>query len=541
MKRARKNKWELPLFIIVGMLLAIKLIDIFPLEKVYSQSLTSKKEQITKNSFSTFLKELAFNKLNKGSVDFDIERPFQADSAMNLSLESVSDLALKNSLDIQIAQYDAYISRVSLKDAESIFDTFLKADVSFNRDRKTQISTFSGTEAINREYSLGIEKKIPTGTKFSLDTSGSKSKTDSVFTSLNPNYEVMAGISLKQELGKNFFGLADRSKIKITKIDIENSEFTSLDRIENILYNAQKAYWNLVLKNEEILIKKDMFREAEKLYKIYQDKYLIGLVEEAELLAMEALLYTRESDVSIAALAKETAKNNLLFLINKGGFDEDVRPEDSLLCSPKTVDLHEALLNAARYRRDYKRVNNELKKNKINIVVKENALWPEIDFEATLTRNNLNSEYNQALEGIGKKDNDEFLFKLSFKIPFENREAKADFEKINLEKKKFLLQLKRVERLILRELNDKVNQVNITRGQVRLYEKTVDIHKRKLDKQVQRLKSGRSSSDVLVRYEEDLLNARLAFVSYLFNYRVSLIELDLVQNTLLDKYWHDPL
>ena len=541
MKRARKNKWELPLFIIVGMLLAIKLIDIFPLEKVYSQSLTSKKEQITKNSFSTFLKELAFNKLNKGSVDFDIERPFQADSAMNLSLESVSDLALKNSLDIQIAQYDAYISRVSLKDAESIFDTFLKADVSFNRDRKTQISTFSGTEAINREYSLGIEKKISTGTKFSLDTSGSKSKTDSVFTSLNPNYEVMAGISLKQELGKNFFGLADRSKIKITKIDIENSEFTSLDRIENILYNAQKAYWNLVLKNEEILIKKDMFREAEKLYKIYQDKYLIGLVEEAELLAMEALLYTRESDVSIAALAKETAKNNLLFLINKGGFDEDVRPEDSLLCSPKTVDLHEALLNAARYRRDYKRVNNELKKNKINIVVKENALWPEIDFEATLTRNNLNSEYNQALEGIGKKDNDEFLFKLSFKIPFENREAKADFEKINLEKKKFLLQLKRVERLILRELNDKVNQVNITRGQVRLYEKTVDIHKRKLDKQVQRLKSGRSSSDVLVRYEEDLLNARLAFVSYLFNYRVSLIELDLVQNTLLDKYWHDPL
>ena len=83
----------------------------------------------------------------------------------------------------------------------------------------------------------------------------------------------MAEISITQELGKNIFGLADRADIKITKLDIENSEFTSLDSIEDSLSEAQKAYWKFVLKTEEVLIKQDMLKQAEKLYKIYQKLY----------------------------------------------------------------------------------------------------------------------------------------------------------------------------------------------------------------------------------------------------------------------------
>jgi len=460
---------------------------------------------------------------------------------IELSLEDVTELALENSLDIQIAKFDAYIKRTSQDKAESIFDTILSAEASYDYDKKMQSSTLAGSYTKEHSFSLGLEKKLPTGTTLSLDATNTKKRTDSIYAALNPYHEAEAEFTVKQSLGKNFFGLADRADIKVTRIDIENSDFTSLDKIEGDLFAVQESYWNFVLKDTELAIKKDMLKKAEVLFAIYKDKSSLGLVEESELLAIEALVFTRKSEVDIAALERETAKNNLLFLINQGGFKTEIRPKNNLFCSADTVDLYEVLNAAVQNRRDYKRIKNELKRNKINVVVRKNALWPEIDLEASFARNNLASDRSSAWEDFTKGSNDEIFFKLSFKVPLENREAKAEFEKINLEAERLLLRLKRLERLILQEINDKVNNVNTMQIQVKLFEQTVKIHTKKLDKQISRLEFGRSDADTLIRYEEDLLGARLSLATYLFRYRRSLIELDLAENSLLDKYWKEPL
>lgn len=464
-----------------------------------------------------------------------------ASFSLELSLQDVTNIALENSLDIQIAKFDAYISRLSLRKEKSIFDTFLNAEISFQRDKKMQTTTVFGTESKQHEFSFGLEKKIFTGTTIFLDVGGTKKRTNSTFSTLNPYNEALLELSITQELGKNFFGLADRSKIKITKIDIENSDFSSLDDIEAALAEVQESYWNFALNEEKLVITKEMLKEAQRLYEIYKNKYSLGIVEESELLAVEALLYTRKSNAAIAELERETAKNNLLFLINKGDFGQEISAKEKLALSNKDVNLPQALSRAIQCRRDYRRRINDVRKNKINLVVKSNALWPQIDLEASLNRNNLNLDRGQAWQDLAGNSNDEVFVSLSFKIPFERTSAKVELEEARLQKKKILLELKRTERLILQELNDKVNRVNVIQSQVKLYEKTVKIHEKKLKQQIKRLNFGRSDSDTLIRYEEDLLNARLSLVSYLFKYKVSLIELELAQNTLLDNYWKDSL
>lgn len=460
---------------------------------------------------------------------------------IELSLETVTKLALENSLDIQIAQYDSYISRTSLMDAESIFDTILSAEASYNRNKKAQASTIAGSQTKEHSFSLGLEKKLPSGTTVSLDATASKKRTDSTFSTLNPYNEALAEVSITQELGKNFFGLADRADIKVTKLDIENSQFTSLDDIEEILYQAQKSYWNLVLKENELLIRADMLKGAGKLYKIYENKYSLWLVEDGEFLAMEALVETRKSDLAVANLKRQAAKNDLLFLINRGDFQQKVVPKDRLVGSTAGIGLYAALKEATLSRRDYKQLKNELEKNGIYLVVKKNALWPQIDLEATLSRNNINSDRSSTWSGIASDSNDEIALTLTVKVPLENRKAKAELEKVSLEKQQLLLRLKRIERLILQEINDKVNQVNTSDNQVKLYQSIVNLHQRKLDNQIKRIGYGRSNADTLIQYEEDLLTARLALAENLYEYRVGMIEIDLAKNVLLDKYWDKPL
>jgi len=498
-------------------------------------------EKIKRSKYKVFLYLLLIVGLAANLTIAKAYSQAPAAALIKLSLGDVSRLALENSLDIQIAQYDTYISRTSLDDVQSIFDTIFRAEASYNRNKKAQASTFAGSQTKEYSFSLGLEKKLLTGTTLSLDATTTKTRTNSSYSTLNPYNEALVELTVKQELGKNFFGLADRAGIKLTKLDIENSEFTSLDDIEEILYKAQKAYWNLVLKNEELVIGEDIFKSAKRLYEIYQSKYSIGLVEESELLAIEALVYTRESDLTVAGLEQETAKNNLLFLLNKGDFKDKVKPKDKLGSDTARVDLYQMLKESINFRRDYKRIKNELEKSEIDLVVKKNALWPQIDLEATFARNNINAQRGSAWEGIPGNSNDEISLRLTIEVPLENREAKAELEKVRLEDSQLLLRLKRIERLILQEINDKVNQVNTSDNQVRLYQSIIKLHQKKLDNQIKRIGYGRSNADTLIQYEDDLLKARLALATNLYTYRVSLIELDLAKNVLLDKYWKESL
>ena len=461
--------------------------------------------------------------------------------ALTLSIDEVSRLALENSLDIQIAQYDAYMSRTSLEREESIFDTMLDAGVSYDRDKKESSSTLAGTDIRQTQYSLGLEKKFPTGTTASVDLDGKKYRSDSSFVSLNPYHEAEAGISLTQELGKNFFGLADRAKISVTKLDIENSDFTSLDDIENALADVQKAYWYLVLRYEIVSILEDMLEKAEKLFKAYQERYPLGLVEEADLLSVEALAKSRAADLAIAGLLRETAKNELLFLLNHGEFSQEIIPLDQLSMEMKSPDFYQVLRQAIKNRRDYKEAENNLAINKIELVVKKNALWPEIDLQATFSRNNLDATYGKAWGKLAGSSNDQAQLGISFKVPLENKEARANLSRERLKKEKLLLVLKRIERLILRQLNDDVSQVNTEQNQVLSYENIVEIHTKKLAEQIKRMLQGRSDTETLILYEEDLLNARRRLVEYRYSYRASVIDLEVAQNVLLDKYWEDPL
>lgn len=460
---------------------------------------------------------------------------------IELFLEDVSRLALENSLDVQIAKFDAYIERTSLKKEESIFDTFFNAKFGYEHDKRMQPTTLLGDEEKEHSFSAGLEKKLPIGTTVALDATSRKVRNNTPFASLNPYNEAQAKISIEQPLGKNFFGLSDRSNIKITKLDIENSDLISLDSIENSLYAAQKSYWNFVLKQTNLTIAQDMHDKARELYNIYKYRYSLGTVEEPEFLAIEALVVARQNEVLIAHLDKEAAKNDLIFLLNQGDFTQAITAKDQLSCDVHEVDLYKELRGAIESRRDYKRAKNEIKRNNIDVVVKKNALWPEIDLTASFTRNNLNSERNKAWSDIRDNSNDDVAVSLNFRIPLENRQAQSALKRANLEKRKSLLKLKRVERSVLRELNDKTNQVNTFKNQVELFESTVKIHEKKLIKQIERLKYGRSDADTLIRYEDDLLNARLSLASSFYQYRVSIIELALTKNSLLDQYWKEEL
>ncbi|NIM03501.1 TolC family protein [bacterium] len=130
---------------------------------------------------------------------------------------------------------------------------------------------------------------------------------------------------------------------------------------------------------------------------------------------------------------------------------------------------------------------------------------------------------------------------LSVSRPLGNRYAKSELEETELRKEQLLLSLKQIERFILKEVHNRVNEVNTLRSNLEKSYDILKLQRAKLEEEKRRLRYARTSSDILVRYEEDLLNAQISLALALFNYRHSVVNLDLTKNTLLGKYWKGPL
>ncbi|MCP4653188.1 MAG: TolC family protein [Candidatus Omnitrophica bacterium] len=464
---------------------------------------------------------------------------FAQESAVEVSLDTVMHLALTNSLDIQIAKYDTYIKRVDLSAAESIFDTLLNLEASYLKDKAPPSSTVSSTKKIEKTYLASLTKKMPTGTTLTLSGGDFRSDSDSGASLMNPYHKSFAGISLGQSLGKNFFGLADRALIKITKIDIENAVYSSLDDIEYILYQVQVAYWNLALKQEELKVKRSMLGEARRLHRIYKDKYQIGTAESTALFAMAANEKIREAEVLTARLEEEKAKNDLLCLLNEGNMSIKLKTADPLAMEPQNYDFYESLKVAIASRRDYRRVSNALRANGVDLKVKRNALWPEIDLEASFTKNGLSRKFSDAISQVPNQDNPQIYFGIKLQIPLENNLAKSDLRKTQLQNEQLLLSLKQTERLILKGIANEVKEVNTASSQLELAEAVVQLQQSKLDMELKSLGYGRSSSDLIIRYQDDLLLAKLSHAYAFFQYRIAQINLQLAKNTLLKQYWSE--
>ena len=462
---------------------------------------------------------------------------------VELSLESVSELALANNLDIQLAKFDAYIKRNDLYSAVSIFDTILTGGLSYTDDQRKSSSAFAGTQSRTNSYEFGLEKKFPTGTTVGLDFDHTRNWTNSAYATTNPAHDSQASLSVTQEIGKNFFGLIDRNEIKITKLDIENSDYSTIDKIEEYLAGVQKAYWKVVLNREKVKVREEMLDRATSLYKIYQQKTKIGLAENPDLYAAEANVNIRKNELLSAQNNLRMAENDLLLKLNLDDREKMDIIINELLNTEgvQEQDFIESLKMAIANRRDYKSAFNEIDSKDLKVAMKKNNLWPEIDLEASITRNGVAKYYKDAMDDIIGEDNPKYYYGIKFKYPLENSSAKGQYETAKLEKAKYLVLLKKKEREIVVEINDSVGTVNTTLEKVKNNYTVVDLQQKKLEEEEKRFSLGRSNSDTLIRYHNDLLAAKISLVDSLYQFYSDFIELRVKENSLLDEYWKDTL
>jgi len=468
--------------------------------------------------------------LGVGSVDAQLKD-------YPLSLEEASQLALENSFDIQLAQYDVWIARTQQGVAESIYDTVLNAQISYSDDQRKRTSTIFGTKVVDNDYNVGLSKKLPSGTTIDVDLRNNRNSTNSSFSTSPLTHDSSLGLGVTQALGKNFFGLQDRGAIKLTRLDIEKAQYLSLEKIENHLADVQKAYWDLVMVGEIIKIEEGMLKQAKRLYDLHKEKLEDGLIELPEVIASEANYRERINELILAQNNYQAKTNTLKLKINIPDDDIGMTPTTPFVLKDADEILVHALKNSFENRQDYKTKLNEVQARKLELILSKNDLWPEINLSASLTRNGLGDHFQKSLEKITAEDNPLLVAGLTISFPLENTQARAKLDKAQLENAKSLIDLKLIERIIAIEIMDQVRNCNVLKDVAVNGVAIADLQAQKMEQEQKRFNRGRSDTDTVIRFQEDLLQAKRQAVLAKKRYHDALTELRRREGTLLSQFW----
>jgi len=485
------------------------------------------------------LSMFCFSAFAQESVDAIIKNSLVMGRSYVLTLDQITQMALLNNFDIQLARYDAKIAQTRKGEAQSIYDTVLTVQAGYHKDKSKSSSTLAAGKTIDNDYSVGISKKLPTGTTISVDQANNRQWTESTAVSTNPAYDSSLGVTVSQDLGKNFFGIQDRGDVKITQIDIQNLEYISLDKIEQSLADTQIAYWDLALALHFLRIDQDMLLQAERLYLINKEKLVDGLVEQPDFLASEANYKQRISDVMVAKNTVKAKMNALKLSLNLTQDMSDIMPANDLILQEQVSRIEASLMNAFDHRRDYRQALNDVRMRNIGLSMKKNNAWPEINLKASLVRNGLGNDFKESIENISKENHPDFSALLSLSIPLENREAKSQLKKAELQKAQALVGLKRIEREIMIDVIDQVRLCNMLLEKAKQQKEIAVLQAEKLKEQQKIFSYGRSDVDTIVRYQNDALVSEKLAVQSLFDYESALIRLKVKEGVLLQQYWQE--
>ncbi|NCU32083.1 MAG: TolC family protein, partial [Candidatus Moranbacteria bacterium] len=362
----------------------------------------------------------------------------------DMTLWEASRLALRNNFDIQLAKYDILIAATGETQARSLYDTILRAEIGYRNNQLAQASALSPAKAINNSYDLGITKTFPTGTTFDLDLINDRDAVDSPFTE-SLVHDSLAQVTIVQDLGKNFFGLADRGRVRLALLDIESVEFTSLEKIQDSLGDVQSSYWKLVQFKKALEVQKEILELAKKLWEFNQERFEDKRIESGDLFASEANYFQQLSQALVAQDTYDQAHNRLKLSLNIAEDAVQLNPTDSLFLPDSDEEAGLSLQNAFRYRPDYQRQKKVLDIRKLQLEINKNLIWPEINVKASFARNGLGDHFHQAQQRIIDQDNPEWYVGFEVSIPLENSQARSDVEESRLQDAKSILQLKYLE------------------------------------------------------------------------------------------------
>jgi outer membrane protein TolC len=432
--------------------------------------------------------------------------PGKAHADLRLNENDVVVIVLRQNLGVLAASLDPEIADTVITEVRSQFDTLIAGQVRYNLDRSDVESIVFGTD--NREilYEAEASKKFPFGMEGRIYLTNKRETTNSAFATDPAYWDTRLGFEARAPFLRNRFGKSDRKEVELAQNQKETVTQSSLAQLDQQVYRAVTTYWNLVASYYYLKLSKQFLVRAKDFLKVTREKKIIGLSEDPDVLAAEALVEERKVEILRAENLIKDFEELLRNQLNLGLSDK-LQPTQKLFTKKKIPTKAEIFETALKNRNDYQALLKDAKSKDIEIAISKDQKLPGLDLFTSLELNSVDPNYGTALGQTFSAQNPDWIIGAQFNINYENRQAKSALTRSKLEKGQLLIQIKKLENDIALKIFEALRELRLQRKETIKFARIAGLQKQKVEIEEKNYLQGRSSSDIIVRFQTDWLDA----------------------------------
>lgn len=509
----------------------------------------------------------------------------QEREAMELTLAEAMRIAFQNNLDIRVVGFDRRLAEEQVTTAGGAFEPVFSVGIpgasnllgapvnagfgggagaggfGYSDARNPSSTALAGAAvAKTRGYAgfLDLGQTLPMGLRYDVGYSFSRTTTNSLFQSLNPAWDSTLQVTVSQPLLRGRGEAAAATELLLARANTDVSEAAFRARVESVLLEVERAYWELVFAERDLEVKGSSLELAHEQLERTRAQVEVGLMAPVEETQAEVQVAARETDLIVARNALENARDALRALLRAdnlpGGWDTGIRPADDPEQARATPELDRAIALAMESRPEVAQGLAAVASRGVEVAAARNGLLPRADLVAQLSTNGIGGDlivrdgfpgevvevvpggFGDALDQMTGLDFVSWRLGLNVSLPIGNSAAEGLHAQATINEDRAATELERTRQQVVLEVRQTWRGVRTAAEAVQSIRKTRELAERQLEIETDRFEVGMSTNFEVLQFQEDLTAARSAELRALIDQRIAETQLQRAMGLLLQRY-----
>jgi outer membrane protein TolC len=299
---------------------------------------------------------------------------------------------------------------------------------------------------------IGWTQGFSPGTQLSVTFDNTRLTSDAAHYTYNPILNSSLGFTIAQPLLRGFGIELNRRYIHIAKNNQKIADLVFRQQVIDTVAGIARLYTDLVSLNEDLKVKREALRLAQRLYEDNRNKVEQGQQAPIEVTRAQAQVAVSQQALVSAEGLVEQQELIVKTALTRGGLaNPAIRAAHIIVTDTVTVPGTEAMQSvedltaqAVRNRPDLAQAGIQVENSQINLKGSRNALRPELDVVGTVQNGGLSGDvnpaalaltpgaaiypggYGTALGQIFRNNFPTYAVGLQLNLPLRNRIAQAD-------------------------------------------------------------------------------------------------------------------
>jgi outer membrane protein TolC len=405
----------------------------------------------------------------------------------------------------------------------------------------------------------GMNVGLSSGTQLSVNFVNSRYSTNAARYTYNPFVNSSLGFTITQPLLQGFGASLNKRYIHIARNSQKVADLVFRQQVMDTVSGVARLYTDLVSLNEDVKVKQEALRLAERLYEDNKNQVDQGTQAPIEVTrANAAVAASRQALITAQGLVRQQELIVKTAITRRGLSNPQVLgahiiPTDALAVPEQEAvqPLTDLVGEAIHNRPDLAGAGLQVENSEISLKGSLNALKPQLDLVGTVQNSGMAGDLNPLAGTVGSVNTGGYgttlgqLFRRDFPtygvgvqltLPLRNRIAQADAVRDELQVRQAQVRREQLEDQVRLEVADAEESLRQARA---AYEAAVEarrLQEQSVNVEQQTFAVGLSTNLVVIQYQNYLAQARSTEVASRGAYLKAKIALQRATGTTLDQY-----